>query len=495
MSESYQSRSKFNRESIIGLGEESFRKNYYPELQEKLLDLEEVNARLKALIKAMPDIILSSNKAGRVIPVNELQDISFLLINTCFKDNDFMTDLRGKVEETFYKSKITSYEYALTSSEEVFYLDIRIIINDIEEAVIMIRDISSRVELENELRYRADRDLATKLFNRQYFLDELQRIEQAPNKALGIALFDIDGLKFFNDTLGHNVGDEVINKVADFISTIFGDYSLIARVGGDEFGVIFEDTYGYEFEEDIKALYKVLEIYNEKTETTHLSISLGYSIWTLDESVLNIIELYHDADHHLQQNKLLKNSSHKNNMVKTLMKALEARDFITEGHVDRMEILAYDIAKLFLLDHRQLDRIKLLAKFHDIGKVGIPDKILNKPGRLDEEEYDVMKQHSTIGQKIADASDELRDIADLILKHHEKWDGSGYPLGLKGKEIPIECRIISVCDAYDAMVNDRPYCLAMSSEEASKELLRCVGTQFDPVIVTVFMTHIKQLEQ
>lgn len=181
-------------------------------------------------------------------------------------------------------------------------------------------------------------------------------------------------------------------------------------------------------------------------------------------------------------------------MVKTLMKALEARDFVTEGHVDRMETLAFDIAKLYMLDHRQLDRIKLLAKFHDIGKVGIPDKILNKPGRLDDEEYEVMKQHSSIGHKIADASDELRDIADLVLKHHEKWDGTGYPLGLAGKEIPIECRIIAVCDAFDAMVNDRPYRNAMTSEEAISELQRCSGTQFDPAILTVFMQYIKQLD-
>jgi HD-GYP domain-containing protein (c-di-GMP phosphodiesterase class II) len=135
--------------------------------------------------------------------------------------------------------------------------------------------------------------------------------------------------------------------------------------------------------------------------------------------------------------------------------------------------------------------LRLLGRFHDIGKVGIPDSILFKPGRLTEEEYEVMKRHAEIGYRIARASAELAPIADWILKHQEWWNGQGYPLGIKGEEIPLACRILSIVDAYDAMTNDRPYRKAMSDEAAIAELKRCAGTQFDPVLVDEFIHILK----
>ena len=134
-----------------------------------------------------------------------------------------------------------------------------------------------------------------------------------------------------------------------------------------------------------------------------------------------------------------------------------------------------------------MDRLVLLTKFHDIGKIGIPDAILKKPAALDETEWKVMKTHTSIGERIALEAAEIRDIAHLILKHHERWDGHGYPLGIAGEEIPIECRILSIVDTYDAMTNDRPYRAALSIDESRKEILKCSGTQFDPGLVNIFL--------
>jgi HD-GYP domain-containing protein (c-di-GMP phosphodiesterase class II) len=188
----------------------------------------------------------------------------------------------------------------------------------------------------------------------------------------------------------------------------------------------------------------------------------------------------------MYQNKLLKTASTKNNLVKTLMKALEAKDYITEGHAERMDELAAKMGEALKLSQSQTDRIQLLTKFHDIGKVGIPDSILKKPSSLNEDEWKVMKTHAAIGERIALASSELKDISYLILQHHEKWDGTGYPLGAKGEEIPIECRILSIVDAFDAMTNDRPYRKALSTEYAMLEIKKCSGAQFDPSLVEVF---------
>jgi HD-GYP domain-containing protein (c-di-GMP phosphodiesterase class II) len=131
--------------------------------------------------------------------------------------------------------------------------------------------------------------------------------------------------------------------------------------------------------------------------------------------------------------------------------------------------------------------MRLLAKFHDIGKVGIPDSILKKPGKLTQAEMVIMRQHCEIGYRIAKSSPDLEPIADCILKHQEHWDGNGYPLGISGEQIPIECRVLGIVDAFDAMTNDRPYRQAMTEDEAIKELLRCAGAQFDATLVEVFI--------
>ena len=174
------------------------------------------------------------------------------------------------------------------------------------------------------------------------------------------------------------------------------------------------------------------------------------------------------------------------------MTLLEARDFITEGHAERLELLVGSLAERIGFASNQLDAMRLFAKFHDIGKVGISDAILFKPGPLTEEERTEMRRHSEIGYRIALASSDLVYIAEWILRHHEWWDGSGYPIGLSGNEIPIECRILSIADAFDAMTSDRPYRKAMSAEQAVKELRKFAGSQFDPELLTVFCELLQQ---
>jgi len=169
------------------------------------------------------------------------------------------------------------------------------------------------------------------------------------------------------------------------------------------------------------------------------------------------------------------------------MKALEARDFITEGHADRLQDIVLTLGEAMGLAERTLADLRLLAQFHDIGKVGIPDRILFKPGRLTFEEFKEMQRHSEIGHRIAQSAPDLLPIADHILRHHEWWNGQGYPLGLKENDIPLECRILAIADAYDAMTSNRPYRKAMSQEQAFNELMANSGLQFDPKLVPIFV--------
>ncbi|MGL4772345.1 MAG: HD-GYP domain-containing protein [Clostridium sp.] len=177
-------------------------------------------------------------------------------------------------------------------------------------------------------------------------------------------------------------------------------------------------------------------------------------------------------------------------MLNSLKIGLEVNSGETEQHTNRVLINAIKIGERLNLSLSQLDELKIAAEFHDIGKIGISQDILHKPGALTRDEYEIMKTHTEKGYRIIKASSELKSVAESVLYHHEKWDGTGYPIGLKGSGIPLLARIISVCDAYDVMTNDRVYKKAMSKEAAILELKRCSGTQFDPEIVKVFIENL-----
>jgi HD-GYP domain-containing protein (c-di-GMP phosphodiesterase class II) len=196
------------------------------------------------------------------------------------------------------------------------------------------------------------------------------------------------------------------------------------------------------------------------------------------------------ADKAMFNDKLRAGTSAKSGIVKGLLAALTAKDFVAEGHVSRVTDVACKLGEVTGLSKKEMSDLALLSEVHDLGKVGIPDRILFKPGPLTPPEREEMKQHSAIGYRIAKASMDLSHVANLILHHHEWWNGTGYPSGLKGEEIPLECRILSIADAYDAIRSDRPYKKAQPHDWAVAELKKCAGTQFDPELVDKFVTGI-----
>ena len=183
--------------------------------------------------------------------------------------------------------------------------------------------------------------------------------------------------------------------------------------------------------------------------------------------------------------------SPRSNIIKTLTKALETKDFINAGHAERLQDLVVATARSVGLHTNAINGLRLLAHAHDVGKVSISSGILYKPGPLNEEEIKEIQRHCEIGHRIALSSPDLSPISEWILMHHEWWNGEGYPLGLKGEEIPMECRIFAIADAYDAMTSDRPYRQAQSVEYAVTELRRLAGSQFDPKLVEVFIKVIQ----
>lgn len=492
MRKSYRQPNKkeLTREAIIGLGEDSFRKNYYPELQDKLLDLERLNSRNKALISTIPDILFVSDAKGKIFPLNNgIRRESGTMIEI-MRNQQVMNRLRELAIHCAETKKLQHYDFVAQIDQEELFFEARMSCSEIDEVLIMIRDMTQRVRMEMKLRDLVERDTLTGLYNRRHFENALKERNHSEGEHLAVLMVDIDGLKMVNDTLGHFIGDELIRDAANLIKECIQGKGDVARIGGDEFGVLLPDVLLTDVEEILVNLKLRVEAFNSQEKAIKISLSTGYS-WH-DKGYIEMDLLYKEADNNMYQNKLLKVSSMKNNLVKTLMKALEAKDYITEGHADRMDVMATQIGIQIRLPQKMIDRIQLLTKFHDIGKVGIPDSILKKAGSLTVDEWKVMRTHCSIGERIAMESAELKEIAPLILKHHERWDGSGYPIGLAGKEIPVECRILSIVDTYDAMTNDRPYRKALTLEEAVREIEDNAGSQFDPELVEVFLGLIRE---
>jgi diguanylate cyclase (GGDEF)-like protein/PAS domain S-box-containing protein len=358
--------------------------------------------------------------------------------------------------------------------------------------LIMITDITERKRAEEQLKFLSLHDSLTGVYNRGYFEEEMRRLDGERFAPVGIIVYDVDGLKFINDTLGHGTGDSILIATAGIIKECFRGSDVVARVGGDEFAVLLPNTRRDIVENACRRIRDSVSRYTASHLGIPLSLSIGFAVTGTKSIRMNA--LYKKADNNMYREKLHRSQSARSAIVQTLKKALEARDFVTGGHVDRLKaLIARFTAALGIQDVLSKDLL-LFAQFHDIGKVGIPDSILFKPGKLTPEEYAEMKRHCEIGYRIAQSSADLAPIADLILKHHEWWNGKGYPLGLKEEEIPMGCRILAIVDAYEAMTGGRPYREPISREEAIRELKRSAGTQFHPELVDKFVKLMAGLE-
>ncbi len=343
----------------------------------------------------------------------------------------------------------------------------------------IVTDITDQKKAEAEVRYLSFHDKLTGLYNRAYFEEELKRLDTSRNLPMSLIMGDVNGLKLINDALGHHEGDKLLIAVASVLKHSCRSEDIVARLGGDEFIILLPGC-SYDGAAAIVDRIKKSEalLYNLLIQT---SISLG--IATKTNAELDIHEFIKEAEDKMYRNKLLENRSTRNYFLNSLEKTLWSRSHETREHCERIQQMSLKIAKCVDLPASELDNLKLLATLHDIGKIAIPNNILDRPGKLTQEEWDAIKKHPEIGYRIALSSPEMSPIAEAILHHHERWDGGGYPLGLRGKDIPFLSRIIAIADTFDVMVNGRPYQSAVTPEEAWNEIISCAGSQFDPELV------------
>jgi len=353
--------------------------------------------------------------------------------------------------------------------------------------VMVFRDVTEKKLNMEKITYLSYHDSLTGLYNRAYFEKQLDFLDTTEMLPISIIIGDVNGLKLLNDVYGHKSGDELLASMARILKENCNKDDVIARWGGDEFAIILPKTSN----DEVNNILSKIKISCEKEhyEPILLSISLGASTKTNVDMDLNIV--LKDAEDRMYTHKLVEGKSARSTIISSLQKTLYERSCETEEHANRMSQLSYKIGIEINLTQYEMDEMKLLMLLHDVGKIGIPDSILNKPEKLSIEEWYEMKKHPEIGYRIAQSTSELSHIAELILTHHERWDGTGYPLKLVGEQIPKLSRILAIIDTYDVMTHSRPYRKAVSQEEAIQEIIQWSGTQFDPTYVTAFLNIIR----
>ena len=357
---------------------------------------------------------------------------------------------------------------------------------DIQGILMNFRDISDKKTRENEILYLNYHDLLTGLFNRAFFEEECERLDVERQLPISVIMGDINGLKLINDAFGHKEGDKLLIEISKILSFNSRREDILARTGGDEFCILLPQTSEEDVRNICRRIYRDCINYGsrEDKDALYLSISLGCATKTdMDTSIARILT---EAEESMYKQKLLERKSMRSSVISSIKSTMYAKNHLTTEHEERLVALAKRIGQKLDLTDVQMRELELLSTLHDLGKLSIGDQILNKPGRLTEEEWIEVKKHPEIGYRIAQASPELAPIAEFILSHHERWDGGGYPQGLRGGAIPLLSRIVAIVDAYDAMTQDRPYRGTMLEQDAVAEIEANAGTQFDPELARLF---------
>ena len=497
-------------------------------------EMDDNKRRYEVLFENSPDAIAYLDSLHRVVDINlSFTSIFGYTLDECKgKDLDEIVSKEGRSEEAkaitkvlFEKGDVKQKVVRYTKDSKPIDVQARGILVKNEDAVIgaygmytdirellkkevELQEINEELEASNqeleaalnqlkaaeaELRYQYEKleymlyhDQLTGVYDRISYDKCIKQVDVKSNLPLTIIISDLNGLKLVNDAFGLKTGDKLLKRIARILKKNCPEDSKIVRVGGDEFSILLPKTDEFLANEIIEKIKSDIE----KVKIEALKLSMSFGSCTKYNKKQNIYEIHSNAEDKMNRMKLFESPSMRGRTISTIIKTLHEKNTREEQHSHRVSELCVKMGMVMGLPSADIQELKTVGLLHDIGKIGIEESILNKPGRLTEEEMTQMKKHPEIGYRILSSVNDMAEMANYVLAHHERIDGKGYPKGLKGMEIPLQARIIAIADAYDAMTSHRSYRTAMSEKEAIAELLRSAGTQLDSYLVDVFVNRV-----
>lgn len=453
------------------------------------------NSTFQAIVNAQPDIIFINDGSGNYLDCHANHSNTLVASKEDIIGKNIYDTLPAKhaerilelIQETLRTAELQYYEYQLNFDKTQKTFEARIVKITDNEVLSIIRDITAEKKERELILNLSYKDQLTGIYNRRYFEERSEAINKSEFLPLAMIMIDVNGLKLTNDAFGHLMGDELLKKVASHLNAHCSNDAFVSRIGGDEFIMLLPNTTNEEAQELVSTLYS--EINNDNLGNVVISISIGWAVRNSMKQTLK--EVFIESEDHMYRRKITEGQSMRNQTIQVIMQTLNEKSEREKRHSDQVSKLSKQIAVAMNLDPQLLGEVETAGLLHDIGKISVRDEVLNKPGKLTNEEYNEIKKHPESSYQILKSVDAYSSLADDALAHHERYDGKGYPKGLKGDEIPLIARIISVADAYEAMVSDRSYRKGIPHAAALEEIVRNSGTQFDPVIVDYFVESFK----
>lgn len=469
-------------------------KNLYLKFQQKQI-------LLIALLNSIPDLIFYKDIDGRYMGCNKaFEKFAGMEEEKIVGCTDFelfdkeMAALFREMDKKMMSQKTQRINEELVSYPDgsKVYLDtLKTPYYDPEGNVLGLigvsRDVSERKKKEEEILFLNYHDVLTGLYNRTFFDEERKRLDTESHLPLSVIIGDINGLKLINDAFGHAEGDRLLVEIAKILRSCCRTEDIIARTGGDEFSILLQKTDGNVAKKIFDRIKTTCEEYATRSdkEVYYTSISLGYATKAKQDEPFD--EVLKVAEEHMYMRKLLAHKSLHSAIIASIKTTMFEKSNETEEHAERLADLSRKLGQEIGINEEDLVSLELVATLHDIGKISVDQNILTKRGKLTNKEWAEIKKHPEVGYRIAQTVPELRTISEYIMCHHERWDGTGYPQGLAGEDIPLLSRILAIVDSYDAMTQDRAYRKAMTKDAAILEIVNNAGTQFDPEIARIFV--------
>ncbi|PKM68636.1 MAG: c-di-GMP phosphodiesterase [Firmicutes bacterium HGW-Firmicutes-2] len=471
------------------------------ELRRTQSELEITKARYFDIYDLAPEGYLILSEKGLIIESNLTAAVMFGESKYSLAKKRISEYIYKEDQDVYYTYRKKLYDTKLPhecelrmlkSDQTVFWGHMKSIVVEeggLNNCRMVISDISPRKTAENDLKeseeklqYLSTHDHLTGLYNRRYYEQQLKELDTKENLPLSIIMFDLNGLKLVNDSFGHDMGDVLLKKAGETIKKACRYEDIIARIGGDEFVLMLPKT---SRRDTIKIANHIKELTSKEiVSNIELSISYGYDTKEMEDQ--SISEIAVNAENHMYKHKLFERTSIRSKTIELIMNTLFEKSNSEELHSNRVSNICQAIAVEMDLDQNTVNQMRVVGLMHDIGKIGVDEEILNKAESLTSSERVDIEKHPEIGWRLLSSTNEFSEIAQFVIHHHEKWDGTGYPDGIKGEAIQIEARIIAVAEAYAAMTSERNFDKKLSKKEALRELVRCSGTHFDPTVVEVF---------